>query len=167
MPDSYARRHHGFTLVELMVVVIILGILASTALVASTGKVRRARASEAASNLSKVFQGQLAYLPVAQERGYASFVDAPPLPREPPGAARYPANVGLWASNPGWSAIGFAIDTPHFFQYACPANEISFTARALGDLDGDRTQSTFERVGRIVVPGEVQNFGLVVSNELE
>lgn len=165
MSPSHPR--HGFTLVELMVVVVVLGVLASTAVVASVSKIRKARSVEAASNLSKIYQGEITYLPVSQERGYASFVNAPALPSEAPGAARYVPNVARWAASTEWAAIGFSLDAPHYFQYAAPADEISFSARALGDLDGDGVQSTFQRIGRIVVPGEVQNFGLSVTNELE
>ena len=50
------RRSYGFTLVELMIVVAILGILAALALPAFSEYLRKSKTSEAVTNLNNLFK---------------------------------------------------------------------------------------------------------------
>jgi prepilin-type N-terminal cleavage/methylation domain-containing protein len=62
LAHSTRRRHAaGFTLIELMIVVVILGILAAIAVPALTKYVRRSKTSEARINLAKMFDGAASY----------------------------------------------------------------------------------------------------------
>ena len=55
------RKNAGFTLVELMIVVAIIGILAAIAIPAFSRYVKKARTAEAAGHLNKMWAGSVAY----------------------------------------------------------------------------------------------------------
>ncbi len=166
MKRSIRSRVIGFTLVELMIVVVILGILAAVAIPAFTRYVKRSKTSEATGNIMKIYQGQLTYYQAALERGSVQYVSAGVMPTASPGAAKYTANVSQWGSDANWTAIGFSLDSAHYYQYLSPGGTSAFTARAVGNLDDDATYSTFERTGSIV-SGELQGSNLSAAQELE
>ncbi|MFO0626974.1 MAG: prepilin-type N-terminal cleavage/methylation domain-containing protein [Polyangiales bacterium] len=157
----------GFTLVELMIVVVILGLLAAVALPSFSRYVRRSRTTEAVTNIQRIFAAQVTYNNEIHEGGLTSnFVNAPALPSTPPTSGKYPANVALWTGVLEWNELGFALEGAHFYQYASPGSTAGFTAYAYGDLDGDMVRSTFSRTG-LAVSGEVQGAALSVAEELE
>jgi type IV pilus assembly protein PilA len=161
------RRALGFTLVELMIVVVILGILAAVAGPAFTRYVKRSKTSEALLNSSRIYQSQVAYYNMASERGTAVFCYSPITPGTPPSASKYPANPAIWTNDVIWSALGFSLDTPHYYAYwTFTTSPTAFVAAALGDIDGDGIQSHFDRNGALN-NGEIQGSPLIVVNELE
>ena len=139
---------------------------AAVAIPAFTRYVKRSKTSEATGNITKVYQGQLTYYQAALERGTATYVNATVLPTAAPTAAKYTANVSQWAADANWTAIGFSLDSAHYYQYNSPGGTAAFTSRAQGDLDGDGILGTFERTGSIV-SGELQGSNLTVTQELE
>lgn len=162
-------QRRGFTLIEMMIVVAIMGVLAAMAVPAFVKYIRRSKTSEPLMNLRKIFDGSVAYY----ERDFANRFGARIVPQFPgQGAAAVHATPGedfccsqanqkcnpqnergLWDQQT-WQSLNFAIDDPHYFWYGYDsvgqgAGQSAFTARANGNLNCsmDRVFSTFERVG--------------------
>lgn len=166
MKRSIKRLMAGFTLVELMIVVVILGILAAVAIPAFTRYVKRSKTSEAAGNIAKIYQAQLTYYQASAERQpVATFLTAAATPAATPSAGKFAANAQLWQTGT-WSDIGFGLDSSHYYQYSTNGSSSSFDALAIGDIDADSTFSTFRRAATNV-SGEIQGTALQITNELE
>jgi len=84
-----ARRAAGFTLIELIVVVAIIGILASIAISQLYGFAQKAKQSEARELLSTVYTAETAYF--AEKNTYGTLSDAGFTPSSTP---KYYTNVG-------------------------------------------------------------------------
>jgi prepilin-type N-terminal cleavage/methylation domain-containing protein len=166
MKRSMKKVLAGFTLVELMIVVVILGILAAVAIPAFTRYVKRSKTSEATGNISKIYQGEVSYFNQASEQSVASFASAARTPSGTLSASKFPAQPTAFTSNAGWSAIGFSVDSPLYYAYTATGSATSFTASASGDIDGDTVLSTFSRSAQLV-SGEIQGSQITIINELE
>jgi len=156
----------GFTILELMSVVVIIGVLATVAIPMVTKYMKRSKTSEASLNLRKIYDGEVAYF--AEEITDASgtiatkkFVTAPVTPAFPPNVQK---RVGNW-EQPAWAAIKFTTESPVLYCYSTEASGAgptsAFTARAQGDVDGDSVFSTLERVGAVNATGEILGGGAV------
>lgn len=170
----FRNNKKGFTLIELMIVVAIIGILAAVAIPAFLKYIKKSKTTEARTNLRKVYDGELAYYSeehVNQTGTILSkqFVAAAQTPTTIPGINK---TAGNWEST-DWQAIKFASDSPVLYAYSVASGgdgtQSSFTARALGNIDGDAQTSLFERVGSVnPTTGEVVGgAGLYSVSDLE
>lgn len=168
---STARNSRpGFTLVELMVSVAILGILATIAIVAYGKYLRKAHVAEAYNILGMIRTQQESY-----RSGFSQYCDvssathdgtsgspASQWPTSAPGRTAVDWNSG---APPEWSSLGIRPSGPVYFRYDAVAGNPGVTpnihgsnlnygstgnqdawwaAHAYGDLDGNGVQSTFE-----------------------
>jgi type IV pilus assembly protein PilA len=166
------RRQAGFTLIELMIVVAILGVLAAVALVAYRQYTIRAHNAEATSILADVRLKQEAYRATfhryADIRGWTPDSVTPNTEAHP-----WPVEETSLDSLGGmWRQLGVVPDGNVFFVYyveagspgdtattsifpdlsEVTANDFWFAAQALQDLDGNGKCQGFEvysGVGRI------------------
>lgn len=174
----------GFTLIELMIVVAIIGILAAVAIPAFMKYIRRSKTSEATMNIRKIFDSSVSYYTsefAARDgailaRQFPETVDSTPLDWRAGVCAdgdsqKYSPQADTW-NDSTWQALNFSVDDPFYFQYTYVSEGVGsdsqFTARANGDLNCDNTLSTFERVGVVDEENNVNGgAGLFMSNELE
>ena len=174
----------GFTLIELMIVVAIIGILAAVAIPAFMKYIRRSKTSEATMNLRKIFDGSIAYYQKDQSaRGQAQLVNKqfPDTAEAPEGWAgstceggnsqKFVPDGDTWTADT-WQRLDFAVSDPFLYLYTYESEgfdtEAQFTARANGDLNCDGRLSTFERIGTVNDENEVEGAAAIYSDkELE
>jgi type IV pilus assembly protein PilA len=147
-------RKSGFTLVELVIVVGIIGLLATIAIPSFIRYQLRAKSSEAATNLQAIAKTQNAYY--AEFGTYVSVLT--PVPAAIPGKTKAP-----WVTGTNFDVLGWAPEGRVFFQYAINADNPSgggsllrYTAEAAADLDADGAPSFFA----YVKPARGQSSGL-------
>ncbi len=141
-----ASRHKGgFTLIELMVTIALIGILAATAVTSFQLYQLRSKRSEAKVNLAALRTAQLAYF--HESGGFIAAAPSPGLAGHPTSfKANWKAGGGLFPSDPpgsGFHALGWEPEGPTFFDYDTQVAGGAFTAAAYGDTDGDTFVSVF------------------------
>ncbi|MEZ4293202.1 MAG: prepilin-type N-terminal cleavage/methylation domain-containing protein [Myxococcota bacterium] len=142
MARMHDDRSAGFTLIELMIVVAILGILASVAIPQFRTYQLTSKRAEAYANLSSLGKAQKAYF--AEFNDYV-FVASEPLGgtgQMPTSTKRDKSSIDVAFERIGWTPDGdvfFDYDTvtPAAAGAPCTCTEACFTAAAYGDLDDD------------------------------
>ncbi len=145
------RAQQGFTLIELMIVVAIIGILAAVAIPAFMDYMKKGKSSEADLQLAKIKTNAKANFNT--DSSYPA-VTAPITPTatcctQNVGSKKKCAVVGAdWATAP-WQALDFQLDEPFYFQYQYTGTANAYTANAIGDLDCDGTSITYVLTGAV------------------
>ena len=133
----YSRK--GFTLVELMIVVAIIGVLAAIAIPNFLGFRLKAKTAEAKVNLGAIKDLEVAYF--AENDEYLTGQDWTPT---------HGADKSIkiaWDYNTRFSVLGYSPEGVVYYEYRLEpvgsTTSTDFTARARGDLDNDGFWSDF------------------------
>jgi len=184
------KAKRGFTLIELMIVVAILGILAAVAIPAFINYMRKAKTSEATLNIDRIFEGGVTYFEAEHvSRGVDSVIlqhclpsSASWTPDDSPTADKYSSATAasLWAASDAqgltWKALDFAMGDNFYYAYQFVSSVSGvaategdyFYAAARGDLDGDTQYSLFERAAQVTSEGTIQgSSGVYKKDPLE
>ena len=138
------KTERGFTLIELMIVVAIIGILAAVAIPKFLDYMKKGKRTEAELNLNAINK--------AADSEYSENTTYPQAAQGATPGVTCCAQAGKkcavvqadWNGVPAWDALGFEMTQAFYFQYTYnSAVSNLFKAEAIGDLDCDGISVTY------------------------
>jgi len=173
----------GVTLLELMIVVVVIGVLASIAIPGYNKWKCKARAGEVSIQFKTLHQGaQFYYFQESAEGSHFPNESSPARkssvsvqPSRSPcagGLVPYAKHEANWDIQP-WLSLKFSINQAHYFQYVYEANNKpgpgrpSFTLTAQTDRDCDGVFAKYKMTTKRIVGGALERGGIIKENECE
>jgi type IV pilus assembly protein PilA len=136
MNKFLGKSKKGFTLIELMIVVAIIGILAAIAIPNFVRFQLKAKSTEGKVNLAGIRTAEEAYF-----SEFGTYIAGTVSPTDIPGTAKV-----AFTDNGGFGTIGWAPEGQVFFRYGVAVNGAAGTAyiaSAGADIDGDTAEQAW------------------------